>query len=459
MARLDLDGVLNRLSYGVLVLDPSDKLLYFNQAASTILRHPLHPGARLHQILSTETWGAELVEISKDVSSGVSGKFDSKTTLKNLAGADGLIQIAKASVASETSLENVPTAPLDALAATNGKLGELLGPTLAASVSANYQPGVGGPVHVKLTSGNTQGDLPFSLDKDTALHLTQDAKVSAKLTPGLSKNLGLASPLLFQAVQSDKPIDVFLRSNAFTVPLSPVDIAKARVDGEVDLGTVTMQNGGLLKLTSLMLSQLGSSAPQSDTMPATFTPLVFHLDKGIISTNDMWLSSPLLTMGTQAVSVNLNPALQPGQPFKAGLAPAKILIGLSGRDLARVKELQGIFDPNYVYEIPASGPVDAIKPDYGKFVAQIAELKVKAAAQKQLKSLGSLGAIGTKVLAMPQADQQAEIQKHWPNLPKAPAPAGNQSAAPTATPPPPPSTPPTQKPVLPALPKLPKLPF
>jgi len=76
LARLDLDGVLNRLSYGVLVLDPSDKLLYFNQAASTILRHPLHPGARLQQILSTETWGAELVEISRDVSSGASGKVE-----------------------------------------------------------------------------------------------------------------------------------------------------------------------------------------------------------------------------------------------------------------------------------------------------------------------------------------------------------------------------------------------
>lgn len=76
LARLDLDGVLNRLSYGVLVLDPSDKLLYFNQAASTILRHPLHPGARLQQILSTETWGADLVEISRDVSTGASGKVE-----------------------------------------------------------------------------------------------------------------------------------------------------------------------------------------------------------------------------------------------------------------------------------------------------------------------------------------------------------------------------------------------
>lgn len=398
------------------------------------------------------------VQIGKAGETPASGKFDSKTTLKNLASAEGLIQMSKASIASETSLENVPTAPLDALAATNGKLAELLGPTLAASVSANYQPGTGGPVHIKLTSANTQGDLPFTLDQNTVLHLSQDATVTSKLTPGLSKNLGLASPLLFQAVQSDKPINVFLRSNAFAMPLSPVDITKARVDGEVDLGTVTMQNGGLLKLTSLMLSQLGSTAPRGDTMPAAVTPLVFHLDKGIITTNDMWISSSLITMGTQAVSVDLNPALRPGQPFNASLAPAKILIGLSGRDLARVKELQGVFDPNYVYEIPASGPVDAIKPDYGKFVAQIAELKVKAAAQKQLKGIGGIGgALGSKILAAPQADQQAQIQKHWPNMPKAPA-AAAPPAAPTAAPPPP-AAPQPKKPALPKLPSLPKLPF
>jgi two-component system sensor histidine kinase PilS (NtrC family) len=70
LARLDLDGVLNRLSYGVLVLDPDDKLLYFNQSACSILRHPLHPGARLHQVLASEAWGSELVEAAREVSRG-----------------------------------------------------------------------------------------------------------------------------------------------------------------------------------------------------------------------------------------------------------------------------------------------------------------------------------------------------------------------------------------------------
>jgi len=70
LARLDLDGVLNRLSYGVLVLDSDDKLLYFNQSACSILRHPLHPGARLHQVLASEAWGSELVEAAREVSRG-----------------------------------------------------------------------------------------------------------------------------------------------------------------------------------------------------------------------------------------------------------------------------------------------------------------------------------------------------------------------------------------------------
>ena len=76
LARLDLDGVLNRLSYGVLVLDPEDKLLYFNQSACSILRHPLHPGARLHQILASETWGSELLDAAREISQGGVPKVD-----------------------------------------------------------------------------------------------------------------------------------------------------------------------------------------------------------------------------------------------------------------------------------------------------------------------------------------------------------------------------------------------
>lgn len=106
LARLDLDGVLNRLSYGVLVLDPSDKLLYFNQAASTILRHPLHPGARLHQILSTETWGADLVEMSKSISTGLSGKAEKEFRISPT----GWIQVQVAGQWIEGKLRNVVVA-------------------------------------------------------------------------------------------------------------------------------------------------------------------------------------------------------------------------------------------------------------------------------------------------------------------------------------------------------------
>lgn len=106
LARLDLDGVLNRLSYGVLVLDPSDKLLYFNQAASTILRHPLHPGARLQQVLSTETWGAELVEMAGSISTGLAGKTEKEFRISPT----GWIQVQVAGQWIEGKLRNVVVA-------------------------------------------------------------------------------------------------------------------------------------------------------------------------------------------------------------------------------------------------------------------------------------------------------------------------------------------------------------
>lgn len=106
LARLDLDGVLNRLSYGVLVLDPAGKLLYFNMAASTILRHPLHPGARLRQILSTEVWGTELVAITRDVSTGASGKIEREFRISPT----GWIQVQVAGQWIEGNLRNVVVA-------------------------------------------------------------------------------------------------------------------------------------------------------------------------------------------------------------------------------------------------------------------------------------------------------------------------------------------------------------
>lgn len=70
MARLDLDGVLNRLSYGVLVVDTTDKILYFNSAAVATLRGQLHPGAALEGVALAESWGSELLVLVEQVRGG-----------------------------------------------------------------------------------------------------------------------------------------------------------------------------------------------------------------------------------------------------------------------------------------------------------------------------------------------------------------------------------------------------
>lgn len=106
LARLDLDGVLNRLSYGVLVLDPDDKLLYFNQSACSILRHPLHPGARLHQILASEAWGSELVEAAREISRGGVPKIDREIRVSPV----GWVQVQIAGQWMEGRLRNVVVA-------------------------------------------------------------------------------------------------------------------------------------------------------------------------------------------------------------------------------------------------------------------------------------------------------------------------------------------------------------
>lgn len=70
MARLDLDGVLNRLSYGVLVVDVADRILYFNSAAVAVLHGPLYPGARLEEVAFSEPWGNDLMVLVEQVRGG-----------------------------------------------------------------------------------------------------------------------------------------------------------------------------------------------------------------------------------------------------------------------------------------------------------------------------------------------------------------------------------------------------
>lgn len=70
MARLDLDGVLNRLSYGVVVVEPNDRVLYFNSSAVALLRSSLHPGVRLDDVALGETWGGELLVLVEQVRAG-----------------------------------------------------------------------------------------------------------------------------------------------------------------------------------------------------------------------------------------------------------------------------------------------------------------------------------------------------------------------------------------------------
>ena len=359
------------------------------------------------------------VEVAKSGEPPAHGKLDSQTSLKNLVASDGLLQADKATIATNTSITNVPTQPIDALAGLNGKLYELLGPTLQASVVGTFHPNENSPMRVTLDSPNTQGDLRFVIDKDLVLRLEQDGRLLAKLTPELSKNLGLANPLFFQAVQSDKPIELTVESGTMAVPLSPMDLAAARVDGQLAMGTVTMQNGGLLRLTLMMLKQIGAVEEVGDTMKVTFTPLTVHLDRGIISSNDLWLSSDLITMGTQVLSVDLNPALESDGPFDAGKVPGDILIGLSGRDLLRISALKGVLDPTYIYELQVKGPINDLKPDFADFIIQIGKMKAQAQAAQQLARLGAGGALAARLLEqLPQGKNQAEIQKRWTNQPE-----------------------------------------
>ncbi|MCX5659946.1 MAG: hypothetical protein NTW19_09525 [Planctomycetota bacterium] len=291
------------------------------------------------------------------------GSLASNTQVKGLKFKDGSPDTATATLTSKTTTKEMPVVILDTLLRQNGQLNDLFGATVSLVADVAYAPGAPGSIDLDVQSANTVANLKGTIDKDMVLHLREDLTASLKITPQLgARLLPNTNPLLAGAVSGDKPATLRIKKETFAAPLKNLSMQTLVADGTIELGKLKVEPtspivGGFFTALSALSPGAASTGRQID---AKFTPLTFKVADGALTSNDLWLETGFMTIGTQA-------RVAPRDAQDKSLW-ADVVVAIPGNTLANfVPGLQ--IDRNRIFEIGATGPTSKVKPDYGKFLS------------------------------------------------------------------------------------------
>jgi hypothetical protein len=178
---------------------------------------------------------------------------------------EGLPQIpASAAVEISGDIQGLPTALVDALAAQEGLLVDVLGPEMNLKLSGAWPSGAGDPLRAQLTSSTASFSVEASLD-GTLLRSQEGTGIVAKLplSPLFSERIvGKLVPLCVNASKAPGSPPVGLSVQQFELPLDG-DLRKLNALVELDLGEFSYD---LLPGLSSTLAPLGlKSATQRTT--------------------------------------------------------------------------------------------------------------------------------------------------------------------------------------------------
>jgi hypothetical protein len=189
---------------------------------------------------------------------------------------DGTLNVATLSTQIQASLTSMPVAPLDGAAAARGALLALTGEALDLDLNASLQA-MRGPLDLNLTSPGVWGRLESSFSPG-AMSLRNPLRAEMVLTPALSQiMLRRINPLLVTAAGAANPLRLTVSRDGFLLPTAPPILPRLAIShAEIDLGTVFLNNGGVLKG---LLQVLGVEAGAQ--VNAKFTPIKARLQDGV----------------------------------------------------------------------------------------------------------------------------------------------------------------------------------
>ncbi|MCE9590846.1 MAG: hypothetical protein K8S99_10015 [Planctomycetes bacterium] len=341
------------------------------------------------------------------------GVTTSSTQVRGLGMTKGKPDLSRCGFTTHTVTQAFPVDLLDALLKQEGKLQSLFGKSVTFTLDGARETGADGTLDLTLESANAKAALRGTIDPKMVFRLREDATAALKVTPELAHTyLAALNPMLNDVKSSDQPMKLTVFKDGFLVPLDNAKLSTITVKGRLEIGTLIMTRNEMAGGLTFALRALGSPIKDQPEFPAAFTPLEFRIADGVITSNDLWMDTGELLLGTQARISE--------RPKAKGLY-ADVLIAIPSETMALVPGVAGNIPADALYELTANGPTSKIKPDYGAFltgavapiVARSSKDKNAAIAAQGLELAGGLFGKDKKKTA-----DAAWADKAWPNRPK-----------------------------------------
>ncbi len=274
-----------------------------------------------------------LQRVGRDGSLGTAGRIESMTTLRQWDNAE------TRSVTTRTSATQLPVDLIEALSGLSGQLVPALGPTADVTIVGQYP----GDMDISARSPNATLHVPATIDRSMVLTLREPMVSTLMLTASLRDSyLAGIHPVLADIVGAESPVKLTLEPGGLRVPLHGKDRGKSMwgsdvsglsLRGVLELGVIQMSSRGWVRdgvnqivgqllLQSRRDKRLGVRE-EGVTYPVTFTPLVFTIDQGRLTTNELWMTGVDIAAGFQG-SANL---VTQEQNFTMGLVGASLVAG------------------------------------------------------------------------------------------------------------------------------------
>lgn len=347
-----------------------------------------------------------------DPSQPVTGTINAKIRLNKLAMLpEGGVDFYHMDSHWQVDVKKMPSQILDELASQQGMLAGMLGGTVDLVLKGDMP----GNLDLNLQAPLATVEGLLTVTPQRVVLLRSDLQMQLVATPESVAVMGLLNPQLLALESTRAPIKMVVAKEGFALPLpSPgqaLDVTKIQSDLNVELGQVKLRKEGMVKDVFEVLSGFGGLFNKQQVMDVTFTPLDVTMKQGQLKTNDMWLISSDLMMGTQAtIDMNRTPAF------------ATIYLGLSGQTLRQLPGARSNIPTDQVVDIKLSAPLTQIKVDHALLIAQLTPLFVSAYggkdAQKILKGVNQ----GISILGKITGQQPSAANVSWLNHPQPVAP-------------------------------------
>lgn len=320
---------------------------------------------------------------------GLAGLLSWQTDIGNLLDSDGGIPLdwsslmQQVALAGGVTLENTPSGLFDSLLNRDGDIASVLGPVVQQmDASFTYDDGRPTGATLKLNwddknnrpiPGSWASMKPAKFDIDDNQMLTsrggQDLELEVRVSEEFGDRwMGQLHPILFDAKSGDRPVNIKIDGGSFQFPMNDKTMKGARVEAQVDLGSVEFGEDALLGKLLKWTDHQGDRA--------VFEPAKVTLVDGKIAYEQFDLA-----VGNVKLRLDGEVDLVDGEIVD-------MAVRVPGSSLIRVfNELDGVIPEDDFLSFPMSGPIRQPTLDQKRFNEELTRLITRGVVERQKQNL------------------------------------------------------------------------